>query len=463
MKGSRFDEYRLHYWYDGQIRRYNIIFTRIFANFQYAADVDEIGNPILRRVPVRYALKDNVVAYALRNANENSLLSVPMFTVNLVDLEYDVNRIVDPLFSEKIHFTEKKFDEEKNAFINEPVQSYTLERFSPVPYTMRWEVHLWTSNQFQKEQLIEQIIVLFNPSIQLQFSENPLDWTSLTEVFLEKISYSSNTIPVGAKAEIEITTMSFYAPVWFTPPAILEQRKIIETVVTNIVDTEKFEENLTKHAYGVKWTEYDLLSRHMITLGNHSIHIEGDRILLAGPAGNLTDEEGNVYSWKRLVATYGSAIRPGTSLILINPTENADLPYRDYIKGSIDYSSEENVLIWNIDPTTIPLNTLSPIKAVIDPTKTFPGHGLPLPIIGDRYLLLAEISDQGIWNVKADRNDIIEYDGTRWVKVFDHHIEKNHIHYLTNLFTNRQLKWNGKEWVYSIDGFYGAGQWRLAL
>ena len=50
-------------------------------------------------------------------------------------------------------------------------------------------IDIWSGNTDQKLQLLEQVLILFNPSIQLQQNQNPLDWTSLYEVELTDIQW----------------------------------------------------------------------------------------------------------------------------------------------------------------------------------------------------------------------------------------------------------------------------------
>ena len=42
-----------------------------------------------------------------------------------------------------------------------------------------------------KLQILEQILVLFNPSLEVQTTDNYIDWTSLTHVMLESVNWSS--------------------------------------------------------------------------------------------------------------------------------------------------------------------------------------------------------------------------------------------------------------------------------
>ena len=54
----------------------------------------------------------------------------------------------------------------------------------PTPYTLSMKADIWTSNTDQKLQLLEQILVLFNPALEIQTTDNYIDWTSLSVVYL---------------------------------------------------------------------------------------------------------------------------------------------------------------------------------------------------------------------------------------------------------------------------------------
>ena len=62
----------------------------------------------------------------------------------------------------------------------------------------------------------------------------------------------------------------------------------------------------------------------------------------------------------------------------------------------------------------------------------------------------------------ANANDIVEYDGQTWNVVFDASEVKT-VQYVTNLNTNIQYKWTGKEWVKSWEGYYPEGTWNLVI
>jgi hypothetical protein len=63
----------------------------------------------------------------------------------------------------------------------------------------------------------------------------------------------------------------------------------------------------------------------------------------------------------------------------------------------------------------------------------------------------------------AEANDIIEWDGSKWVVVFSADEVPDQIVYQMNFYTRTQYKWNGVEWVKSFEGEYKKGEWRINL
>ena len=105
-----------------------------------------------------------------------------------------------------------------------------IKRHQPVPYNLTMQVDIWSGNTDQKLQLLEQILILFNPSIQLQQNTNPLDWTSVFEVELTDMQWSNRSVPAGVDETIDVSTLTFTLPIWLSPPAKVKRQKIINTI-----------------------------------------------------------------------------------------------------------------------------------------------------------------------------------------------------------------------------------------
>ncbi len=455
----------LQYWFDGQFRRISLQVARIFSSISYAIGNIKNGEYVLRRVPIRYAVTDRQVAHILKNSSENVMFTIPMMTIFLSNVSYARNRVQEPFHVDKVQIYERDYNEETKEYGTEIGGKYTLERIMPVPYDLTYQLDIWTSNQLQKDQIVEQIIVLFNPGLQLQNSTNVFDWTALSELNLQNITWSSRGITVGTSDEIEITSFEFTLETWISPPSILQKQKLINTIITNISTDIEFIKESEESGLQIYTPESDLMSRVIITPNNNDLMIEGNRLYLLGSKANIKDHEGNIFSWKKLLERYGK-FRPGISAIAVNLTNNIE-NWENAVIGNIEFTNEENMLLWSIDPMTLPSNNFLPIKAIINPKKVWPGNGLEIPSAGHRYLITEEIAPSQAWqNFTANKEDIIEFDGTKWNILFNsvYQRQQNNVYYLINEFNNKQLKWDKNiGWSYAIDGTYQRGYWRILL
>ena len=222
------------YFYDKQFRRYIQQFIRIFAGFQYVKGYTEQGEPVYHTTPVRYGDISRMAAHIQRENSENTLSTVPFISCYVTDLQPDVNKRVFPQFEEKMTVIEKEYNTTTNSYQNKQGSVYTVERHMPVPYTLRMQTDIWTSNTDQKMQLLEQILVLFNPSLNIHTTNNPLDWSSLSVVELVNTQWTNRGIPSGVDDIIDISTLTFELPILINPPAKVNKSSMIHTIITNL-------------------------------------------------------------------------------------------------------------------------------------------------------------------------------------------------------------------------------------
>ena len=123
--------------------------------------------------------------------------STPLMTFYITDLKYDRPRIQDPNFISNIAVRQRTWDPDTQSYETTQGNAFTIERLMPVPYEMTINLDIWTSNTNQKFQLWEQIGTLFNPSLEIQSTDNYIDWTSLTVLNLKDQKFTSRTVPVG--------------------------------------------------------------------------------------------------------------------------------------------------------------------------------------------------------------------------------------------------------------------------
>ena len=457
----------LNYWFDSQLRRYAQQFCRVFQNFQYQTGRQIDGDPEFRPIPVKHGMSNRQVASILLKNSENIMQSVPMIACYISDINISRNRTQAPLYVERKQVYERAWDEGSQMYTTEEGARYQLNRIVPVPLDLTLKADVWVSNQLQKDQIFEQIIILFNPSIDLQHSNNPFDWGGLTILELTDTTWSSRGMPIGNSDDIEVMTFTFKAEVWIQPPSWLHPQKLIHQIVTNIGEAAQMEYDGMKEGWDIDYSISDLMARIITTPGNHQIRVIEDEITLLGPAGSELDDNGEVYRWDSLIELYGK-FRDNISQLRIKMSDNLDDESADIIGTFRIHPSQPNKLIWYVDGMTIPQNTLDPITAVLDPHVTFPGKGLAIAQSSHRYLLTGDIGSSQAWgtfaNATPKANDIIQYNSThtRWDIVFDS-AEQQTTHYVRNLHNSKQLRWDGSGWAINIEGEYNPGYWRLFL
>ena len=83
-----------YFFYDEQIRRFLLQFTRIFSNFQVEYGRNEEGTAhTLVRVPIRYGDSSRQVQTVMQNNSANFMTSVPMMSFYVSGFDYDRPRM----------------------------------------------------------------------------------------------------------------------------------------------------------------------------------------------------------------------------------------------------------------------------------------------------------------------------------------------------------------------------------
>jgi hypothetical protein len=445
----------LDYWYDEQIKRYLIQIIRIFSNFQ-TREYTKSGVKY-NRVPARYGDSNRMVASILRNGSENVINSAPFISVTIQSLQPARDRTHEPFLVDTTQVAEREFDRETQSYQNEQGNLFTTQRYMPVPYNMTIQMDLWSNNTDTKLQVLEQIFVLFNPSIQLQSNSNPLDWTSVFEVELTDIAWSNRSVPVGTEDTIDISTLTFAVPIWISPPAKIKKQSIIQRIIANIHSVSSISDLGYDEDYADFFGDIEDTAEVVVTPGMYSVRV-------SGASAVLLNEQGIEVPWTDITEMQGD-LRT-TSLLKLNTSNDTDNFLGEVIGTvSVDATTNSN-LIFNLDTDTLPTDTINDVDKIIDPRGNYPGDGtLAASANGQRYLITETLTASGYtnWNIDASENDIIEYNGSAWVVSFDASSQVGNTHYMHNTFTSKQYQWTGTQWISSYEGEYKPGYWRLVL
>ena len=445
----------LDYWYDEQIKRYLLQIIRIFSNFQVKEYTKNGIN--YNRVPARYGDMNRMVASILRNNSENVINSAPFISVTIQSLQVARDRTHEPFLVDTTQVAEREWNKETQAYMSDQGNLYTTQRYMPVPYNLTIQVDVWTTSTDTKLQILEQIFVLFNPSIQLQSNSNPLDWTSVFEVELTDIAWSNRSVPVGTDDSIDISTLTFSCPIWISPPAKVKRQNIIQRIIANIHSVSSIADLGYDEDYADFFGDITDTAEVVVTPGMYSVRI-------SGASAVLLNEQGIAVPWTDITEMQGDV--RSTSLLKLNISNDTNNFLGEVVGTiSVDTTTPSN-LIFNLDTDTLPTDTLTDVNKIIDARENYPGDGtLEAAANGQRYLLTEDISATGYtnWGVDASADDIIEYNGSAWVVSFDASSQSGNTHYTTNAFTSKQYQWTGTQWISSYEGEYKPGYWRLIL
>ena len=454
------------FFYDEQIRRFLLQFTRIFSNFQVEYGRDASGAPTYARIPVRYGDASKQASVIMADNSANKMPNTPMMTFYITAMDYARDRMQDPTFVDKKVFRQRTWDDTTQTYEQTQGNAFTVERIMPVPYNLTINLDIWTSNTTMKLQILEQVLTLFNPSLEIQSTDNYIDWTSLSVVELTGTNWSSRSIPMGTETAIDITTLTFSLPIWISPPARVTKMGVVHKIIASVFDSNGDARDALLNDDLLLGTRQKItpFGYQVVLVGNQLQLLKHNDIEANEDTLNPAEIQTSTADWPSLVDVYGE-LRSGISQVRLTiPGTESE------VVGTVAFHpSDDSVLLFTIDADTTPTNTLTAVTAVIDPLTSGPGAGLAAAVSGQRYLLLEAIGDADntdsadAWgDLVASANDIIEYDGSNWTVSFDASAN-NTKQYVSNLTTSIQYKWDGTNWTKSYQGLYPGGEWSLVL
>ena len=349
----------MDFFYDGQIRRYVTQFMRVFIGFKYQA-----GDKEERLVPVMYGDLTRQVASIIKDNSENKMPTVPRISCYITGLELDTGRLADSTFVSKVNVRERTYEDVagQRVYGNEQGAGYTVERLMPTPFKLKVKADIWTSNTDQKLQLLEQILILFNPSLEVQTTDNYIDWTSLSVIYLTSTNFSSRSIPQGTETDIDIASLEFEMPIYISPPTKVKKLGVVRAVVNNMFTNTGDAVNINNLIYNdgdvVNTVEYKRYGIVMLkadngVAGDYNISIVdvGQAVLDAGL--DLPPEKiGKKLDWQLVLDQYGG-YKEGVSRITFKQPNGGELV------GSIAVNPvDPTLLVVSMDMDTVPGNTL---------------------------------------------------------------------------------------------------------
>ena len=363
---------------------------------------------------------------------------------------------------------------------------------------------IWSSSTEQKLQILEQILVLFNPSLELQTTDNYIDWTSISVLNLGAINWSSRQVPVGNDTPIEVASLTLDSPIWISPPVKVKHLGVITKIIASVYGSSNNYPTGYENGLGIdpavqsdgNTTGFGtLLSTETTTITGYTIQIyNGQAILLnqtdgfnpMEPTLGIPTPTGSAVDWNELFSQYPGQYVAGSSTLYLQQPNGTyvigtiAVNALDSTKLTVNYNADSLTSNTGIDSsgylsydvshynaaTSYRPNSPGTFDAIINPLTYNPGT----VAAGTRYLIIEDIGNVNntvpatAWgNLVATANDIIEYTGTAWHVIFHSAQESSTMVWQTNIYTGVQYLWNGVSWVKSFEGEYTADQWKIVL
>lgn len=206
------------YYYAEQLKRYIIQFMTVFSGMKVKVGTSTGQDPRLIKVPIVYGSRDRVAAWIKGDGTQNKPLRLPTFSAYLRSIDLAPGR-------QKGIPTERRQTVARNSTKPFPENLEVVHQMMPVPYAATFELSIFASNTDQQFQIMEQILTLFDPLIQFQTSDDPLDWTQIITLQLRQIQNEENH-PAGGDRRLIQQTLSFEAIIYMAAPAYIKENFI---------------------------------------------------------------------------------------------------------------------------------------------------------------------------------------------------------------------------------------------
>lgn len=217
-----------HYYYNHQLKKFITGFGNIFAGLQVQTGLDACGERNMIDVPIKYGSSDRVTS-AIGAANtQNKQYTLPMMACYMSNLNLAPERM------HGVNQVDRRTVLEQGGIYPDDLKG--VKRLMPIPFNMEMELSIHASNTDQMFQILEQILMLFDYDMQIQFNDAAFDWTKITKVTLVGLTNEEN-YPMGVERRNVIWTLQFELPIWLSPPMEL-RKEIVQEIRLRIGDVD---------------------------------------------------------------------------------------------------------------------------------------------------------------------------------------------------------------------------------
>jgi hypothetical protein len=224
-----------HFFYTGQIRRILVQFSAIFSEMQVSVgknnNFDQQTN--LMTVPIKIGSMDRVVAAIMANNTQNTMIRAPIMASNMMGIEpaYEYIKGRNQISRETVFPVGGTL----------PDDGKVVYKYMPSPYWIHTELAILATNELQHQQMLEQILLLFNPDLQIQLSDAYDDWTKISHVELTSVGLDT-PYPSETDRRLITTRFNFRVMCYLSPPMNIKDNyvKKIKLRISSLQSSDDF-------------------------------------------------------------------------------------------------------------------------------------------------------------------------------------------------------------------------------
>lgn len=205
-----------NYYYGEQILHYLIRFMAIFSGLKVSIGKDDNNSkPALTYVPIRYGARDKVVEWIKSSQTTNKPVRVPVMGTKITNIE------LAPELRKGMGQEHARSHLPRGGALPDDIK--VIRQMQPNPCKIYFELSVLTSNVKNRFEIMEQILLLFDPDIQIFTSDDFNDNYKITRVELLTMS-PEEEYPLGTNGQgLIVDTFSFVVYAMFRPPADLKE------------------------------------------------------------------------------------------------------------------------------------------------------------------------------------------------------------------------------------------------
>lgn len=220
------------YW--GTIRKSIVAFGNMFNSITIERR-DADGNVMqVLKVPISYASKQKALARIQQRPNVDDMnvqVIVPRMSFEMTTLNYDFNRKISPL--------------QQNRSINSTATTLDAQ-YAPTPYNINVQLYVYSKNQDDGLQIIEQILPYFNPDYNLTVKAIPqLGIKNDLPIILDGVSFEDSYEGGFEDQRTIVWTLSFTMKLNFYGP--VNKQGIIRKVISTTFNDAELTRQQTKY------------------------------------------------------------------------------------------------------------------------------------------------------------------------------------------------------------------------